>query len=66
MTTPAHDLKPGYYWYYIESDPPSIIHIRDTGEASLMGSDYDVPAEDVASMIRRGEQFVWIEPPLGR
>jgi len=31
-----------------------------------MGSDYDVPAEDVASMIRRGEQFVWIEPPLGR
>jgi len=30
MTTPAHDLKPGYYWYYIESDPPSIIHIRDT------------------------------------
>ena len=65
MKSLAHDLKPGYYWYYIDNDPPSVIHIHELGHASLMGSDYDVPAEDVASMIKRGERFIWIEPPAG-
>jgi len=59
-----HSLKPGYYWYFIDTDPPSIIHIHDTGAASLMGTDYEVPPEDVAEMIQRGETFVWIDPPL--
>ncbi|GAA4339905.1 hypothetical protein GCM10023144_38760 [Pigmentiphaga soli] len=63
-TTPVpHDLAPGYYWYFIESDPPSVIHIHERGHASLMGTDYQVPPEDVADMLSRGEKFVWIEPP---
>lgn len=29
-----------------------------------MGTDYEVPPEDVAEMLKRGETFVWIDPPL--
>ncbi len=63
MTHGTHDLKPGYYWYFIANDPPSVIHIHEDGHASLMGTDYEVPADDVADMIKRGESFVWIEMP---
>lgn len=65
MSTSHHTLRSGHYWYYIDNDPPSIIHIHESGTASLLGTDYEVPAEDVASMIERGERFVWIEPPAG-
>ncbi|OVZ62996.1 hypothetical protein CDO44_04005 [Pigmentiphaga sp. NML080357] len=47
----------------MDTDPPSVIHIHESGAASLMGTDYEVPAEDVAEMIKRGETFVWIDPP---
>ncbi len=63
MKSGKHELKPGYYWYFIANDPPSVIHIHDSGNASLMGTDYEVPAEDVDEMIKRGETFVWIDPP---
>ncbi|MDX3907759.1 MAG: hypothetical protein QHC78_18890 [Pigmentiphaga sp.] len=63
MKDRLHDLKPGYYWYFIDTDPPSVIHIHESGDASLMGTDYEVPAEDVAEMLERGETFVWIDPP---
>lgn len=60
----THDLKPGYYWYTMENDPLAIIHIHEDGGATLMGTDYRVEPEGVASMIRQGERFFWIEPPV--
>lgn len=63
MESTAHGLKPGYYWYTIDGDPPSVIHIHDNGTATLMGTDYKLTAADVAGMIAKGETFVWIEPP---
>ncbi|MDQ8031258.1 hypothetical protein [Bordetella genomosp. 1] len=64
MTTPLpHDLKPGYYWYTMEKDPLAIIHIHDDGGATLMGTDFRMEPEGVASMVRQGERFFWIEPP---
>lgn len=53
----THDLKPGYYWYTMENDPLAIIHIHEDGGATLMGTDYRVEPEGVASMIRQGERF---------
>ncbi|KCV59295.1 MULTISPECIES: hypothetical protein [Bordetella] len=64
MTNTTHDLKPGYYWYTMENDPLAIIHIHEDGGATLMGTDYRVEPEGVASMIRQGERFFWIEPPV--
>lgn len=64
MTTDLHNLKPGYYWYTMANDPLAVIHIHDDGGATLMGSDYRIGAEGVADMIRQGERFFWIEPPL--
>ncbi|SAI73985.1 Uncharacterised protein [Bordetella ansorpii] len=63
MTTDSHDLKPGYYWYTMENDPPAIIHIHDDGGATLMGTDLRMDADAVADMVAQGEKFFWIEPP---
>ena len=40
MNTDLHDLKPGYYWYTMASDPLAVIHIHEDGGATLMGTDY--------------------------
>ncbi len=63
MDARPHDLKTGYYWYTIDGDPPSVIHIHDNGSATLMGTDFKVEPINVAAMINDGETFVWIEPP---
>lgn len=63
MTTTAHDLKPGYYWYTMDKDPLAIIHIHDDGGATLMGTDFRMAPEGVANMIQQGERFFWIDPP---
>ena len=65
MELKPHDLDPGYYWYTIDGDPPSVIHIHENGTATLMGTDYKVSAVDVAAMIAKGETFLWIEQPPG-
>ncbi|MEN5161906.1 hypothetical protein [Achromobacter spanius] len=64
MTTDLHNLKPGYYWYTMANDPLAVIHIHEDGGATLMGTDYRIGAEGVADMVRQGERFFWIEPPL--
>ena len=48
MNTDLHDLKPGYYWYTMASDPLAVIHIHEDGGATLMGTDYRLGAEGVA------------------
>ncbi|MEI2416696.1 hypothetical protein V8Z80_10960 [Orrella sp. JC864] len=58
-----HELAPGYYWYTVDGDPPSVIHIHANGTATLMGTDFKMSAADVAAMVQRGERFFWIEPP---
>lgn len=63
MTTTAHNLKPGYYWYTMDKDPLAIIHIHEDGGATLMGTDFRMAPEGVANMIQQGESFFWIEPP---
>jgi hypothetical protein len=63
MDTKPHDLKPGYYWYTMQGDPPAVIHIYDNGGASLMGTDFRLEPEGVADMLAQGERFFWIEPP---
>lgn len=63
MTTASHGLKPGYYWYTMENDPPAIIHIHDDGGATLMGTDLRMDQDAVADMIAQGERLFWIEPP---
>ena len=63
MTTETHDLAPGYYWYSQDNDPYCVLHVHENGSASLMGTDAQVSAHDVALMIARGCRFAWIEPP---
>ena len=40
MNTDLHDLKPGYYWYTMASDPLAVIHIHEDGGATLMAVSY--------------------------
>jgi hypothetical protein len=58
-----HDIKAGYYWYTIDGDPPTIMHVHDNGTGTLMGTDFKVAAIDIAGMVQKGETFIWIEPP---
>ena len=63
MKIDLHDLKPGYYWYTMDNDPLTVIHIHDDGGATLMGTDFRMGPQAVANMIQQGERFFWIEPP---
>jgi len=63
--TPAHALAPGYYWYAVDSDPFCVMHVHAHGGASLMGTDAEVSAHDLAALIARGCKIVRIDPPMG-
>ncbi|MCK9512453.1 MAG: hypothetical protein M0R28_14665 [Pigmentiphaga sp.] len=64
MTARLHNLAPGYYWYSMDNDPYCVLHIREHGEARLMGTDAEVSEHDVAALLDRGCKFFRIEPPL--
>lgn len=64
MSTPfTHSLAPGYYWYSLDNDPFCVMHVREHGSASLMGSSEEMSPEDVAAFVARGCRLVRIEPP---
>lgn len=64
MTARLHKLKAGYYWYSVENDPYCVMHVRENGEARLMGTDAEVSEHDLAQLVERGCKFFLIEPPL--
>ena len=62
ILTDDSEIEPGFYWIVEEGrDPEEPVQVYAGGDVYEIGIEYSLG--DVASYIRRGYGFVWIEPP---